>query len=278
MLDANPRESLISDEAPLRPSYHPEEPSGRDDEIHQILQALGPLANRRTPQDVHVRGPPGVGKSTCIRYALEQLEDNGVRTIELDCTTRTTVTSVLRHILAREFKVPTQGMGRDQLLQKLISQMESKDGYAHSGVRAVAVVFDDFDLVDDLDMMLRLLKEAAAESDTPLAVVLVSSGEPGSVDLEPHVADRLQLRTVDMDMYDEETLTEILQRRDRKAFKSDVIDTRQVAEVASFVDENDLSCRAAIGILLRVARKAETAGEEEVRDEHLEAVFSQVRS
>lgn len=218
-----------------------------------------------------------VGKSTCIRYALDQLEDNGVKTIELDCTTRTTVTSVLRHILANEFNVRTQGMGRDQLLQKFISQMESTDNYAHSGVRAVAVVFDDFDLVDDLDIVIRLLKEAAAEAETPLAVVLVSSSEPGAVDLEPHVADRLQLQTVEMDMYEEATLTEILQRRARKAFKPDVLTDSQVDKLAAFADKNDLSCRAAIGILLRVARKAETAGADEVKEEHLEATFMYVR-
>lgn len=130
----------------------------------------------------------------------------------------------------------TNGKGCDRLPEYLEEELGRE--------RAVAIYFEDFDLMDDVGRIVCGIKDAALNADTPMAAILVSSNDPDEIG--GRCRDRLNIVEVQFDRYGREELVSILTDRVDLAFKSDSIADGVVERIADRVSELESSCRHGI--------------------------------
>ncbi len=69
-------QTLIRDPEVFEFNYTPETIHYRDAQLRQLAGALGPaLHGACPPVNANLRGPPGTGKTTCVRRIFSELED-----------------------------------------------------------------------------------------------------------------------------------------------------------------------------------------------------------
>jgi len=107
---------VLRSETYLTTDYEPEEPIARNGEIGKIADAVRPLAKRRKPDNLLVYGPAGVGKTTCVKYVFDRLEEEaGVKSVYINCWQYNTRSSLLTELLIAEQVAENSGDCRQAL-------------------------------------------------------------------------------------------------------------------------------------------------------------------
>jgi len=240
---------ILRKEAYLTTDYEPQEPVGRDTEIDSIADAVRPLSRRRTPENLLVYGPAGVGKTTCVKHVLDNLDENtSVKTIYINCWQYNTRSSLLTELLIElGYPAPRKGKPVDELLSKISEWLDKN--------RGVAVALDEFDQLDDQTEVIYDLQMLNEEADNPLGLLMVSNRHPRAVKLDPRSQSRLNCQTLEFSPYTTPQLTDILEKRAEKAFCPEEVPDDLIERIAEHVTEDGGDCREALGLLLRRGRQ-----------------------
>ena len=80
-------QTLIRDNDVFEFNYTPETIHYRDQELRQLASALSPALHGASPVNANLRGPPGTGKTTCVRRIFAELEETttGAVTVFVNC-------------------------------------------------------------------------------------------------------------------------------------------------------------------------------------------------
>lgn len=250
--------SILRSESYLTSEHTPETPVGRDTEIQRIAEAMQPLSKRRTPDNLLVYGPAGVGKTLCVRHVFDKLDqETRVKTVYINCWQYNTRPSLLTELLIQlGYPAPRKGKPVDELLSKLREWLDRN--------RGVAVAMDEFDQLEESTEVIYDLQMLNEEADNPVGLLMVSNQHPSQVELDPRSQSRLNCQTLEFNSYTAEHLTEILEQRVQQAFRPGAIPDEVIQEIAERVTKRDGDCREALKLLLQAAREAEKQGESEV--------------
>jgi len=259
---------VLRSEEYLVQDYVPDEPVGRDAEIERIAEALKPLAKRRCPENLLVYGPAGVGKTTCVNYIFDRLEEETrEKSVYINCWQYNTRPSLLTELLIQlGYPAPRKGKPVDELLSKIREWMDKN--------RNVAVGLDEFDQLDDQTEVVYDLQMLSQEADNHLGMILVSNRDPGQVKLDPRSRSRLNCQTLEFKPYSAPQLQEILNDRVEQAFRPGSVPDEVIEEISQRVAETSGDCRQALEVLLRAGRKADQEDSTEVTIELVEELFS----
>jgi len=254
---------ILRKEAYLTTDYEPQEPVGRDTEIDRIADGVRPLSRRRTPENLLVYGPAGVGKTTCVKHVLNNLDQNtSVKTIYINCWQYNTRSSLLTELLIElGYPAPRKGKPVDELLSKISEWLDRN--------RGVAVALDEFDQLDDQTEVIYDLQMLNEEADNPLGLLMVSNRHPRAVKLDPRSRSRLNCQTLEFKPYTAPQLVGILEKRVEKAFRPGTVPNKVLEEIAEYVADNSGDCREALQILLRLGRKADRENRQKIEASHL---------
>lgn len=128
---------ILRSETYLTTSYEPDEPVGRETEIKRIAEAVRPLTKRKTPENLLVYGPAGVGKTTCVKYVFNRLESEaGGKSVYINAWQYNSRSSLLTELLIQlGYPAPRKGKPVDELVSKLKEWLDKN--------RGVAVAIDD---------------------------------------------------------------------------------------------------------------------------------------
>lgn len=98
-------ETLIRDADVFEFNYTPDTIHYRDQELRQLAAALSPALHGSSPFNANLRGPPGTGKTTCVRRIFSELEEtaSNVVTVFIDCEKVDTPFRVFAAIFERLF-------------------------------------------------------------------------------------------------------------------------------------------------------------------------------
>lgn len=261
MFEHDTSKGVLRSETYLSTDYRPEEPVSRDEEVSRIADALRPLTRREEPENLLVYGPAGVGKTTCVRYVLDQLgEETAVKSIYINCWQYDSRSSLLTELLIElGYPAPRKGRPVDELLSRIQEFVDKS--------RGVAVVLDEFDKLGDQTEVVYDLETLGHESDQHLGMVLVSNMGPERVQLDPRSESRLHCQTLRFEPYSKSELVEILEERVEQAFRPGSVTDDVIEKVAEEAAEKGGDCREALRRLLALGRKADRNGVAELTEE-----------
>jgi cell division control protein 6 len=250
---------VLRSEQYLDTSYQPENPVGRESEIERIAEAVKPLTHRRSPENLLVYGPAGVGKTTCVRYVFDRLEEEtSSKGVYINAWQYNTRPSLLTELLIQlGYPAPRKGKPVDELLSKLREWLDKN--------RGVAVAIDEFDQLEEKTEVIYDLQMLNEEAENSLGLVMVSNQPPSQVQLDPRSQSRLNCQTLQFNSYNAPQLQEILSKRVEQAFKPGTVPKDVLEEIAESVAENSGDCREALEKLLRAGREADQDGLSELR-------------
>jgi len=249
---------VLRSETYLSPDYLPEEPVGRDTEIKRIADAIRPLTRRKTPENLLVHGPAGVGKTTCIKHVFERLDqETSVKTVYINCWQYNTRPSLLTELLIQlGYPAPRKGKPVDELLSKLQEWLDKNRGFA--------VAFDEFDQLNERTEVIYDLQLLNREAENNVGTVMMSNQDPRIIELDPRSRSRLNCQTLQFNSYTAVELEQILEERVEQAFRPGAVPDKVIEEIAEKVAEESGDCREALEILLRAGRKADREREKQV--------------
>lgn len=160
-------------------------------------------------------------------------------TITIDCKRNRRPAAVYTQILDElgTFHNPN-GKGCDQLPEYIEEELGRE--------RAVAVYFEDSDLMDDVGCIICGIKDAAVNAETPMAAILVSSNDPDGI--RDRCRDRLNIVEVEFDRYGHGQLVDILQSRADQAFKTDAVADNMAERIADRVTKLESNPLVAEGV------------------------------
>ena len=245
---------ILRKEAYLTTDYEPQEPVGRDSKVNRIADGVRPLSKRRTPENLLVYGPAGVGKTTCVKHVLGQLDENtSVKTIYINCWQYNTRSSLLTELLIElGYPAPRKGKPVDVLLSKISEWLDKN--------RGVAVALDEFDQLEDQTEVIYDLQMLNEEAENPLGILMVSNHHPRQVKLDPRSQSRLNCQTLEFQPYTTPQLIDILEKRVEKAFRPGTVPDEIIENIAEMVAGEGGDCRQALELLLRWGRESEREG------------------
>lgn len=257
------RRSVFRTETPLSSDASSQTIVNREDEISQIANTIQPLTEGRTPENLLVYGPPGIGKTTCVNHVLNSLEEQThINTVGINCWQYNTRPSLLTHLLIElGVPIPRKGLPVDQLLGKFREWLDKN--------RGCAIVLDEFDQLKDACEVIYDLQELNEDMDKSLGLIMISNQSDPSADLDPRSQSRLPLTSLELRPYDAEELESILEDRAEAAFQAGAISHQVLSLISNIVADENGDCRKALNLLLRAGRKAEREGENRVTPKHV---------
>jgi cell division control protein 6 len=254
---------VLRSESYLDTGYQPEKPVGRDREVQRIVESVRPVTRRKTPENLLVYGPAGVGKTTSVRHVFDHLEDETTsKAVYINCWQYNTRPSLLTELLIQlGYPAPRKGKPVDELLSKVREWLDKNGG--------VAVALDEFDQLENRTEVIYDLQMVNEEADNQLGLVMVSNQHPRQIELDPRSQSRLNCQTLEFQSYNTHQLVEILEKRVEQAFRPGTVPDEVIEEIAEHVAEKSGDCREALQLLLQAGRNADRDQERKVRLDHI---------
>jgi cell division control protein 6 len=265
--DTPARQRLLSDETYLTTSYQPEKPVGRAAEIKHLAAAVRPITHRKSPENLVLYGPAGVGKTTVVKHVFDRLEEETrVATAFINCWQYSTRSALLTELLiSLGYPAPRKGKPVDELLAKFREWLEKRD--------AGIVALDEFDQLKHLTRVVYDLRNASEQAETAFGIVLLSNHSPSRIQLDDRSRSRLSYDTLEFTSYTSDDLVKILRQRVDHAFRRGTVTGKVLEVVADAVSEQGGDCRQALNLLLRAGRTAENQRAKKVTVDHVEPLL-----
>ena len=150
-------QTLIRDHEVFEFNYTPETIHYRDIQLRQLAGALSPALQGARPINANLRGPPGTGKTTCVRRIFNELEETTSRVVPVfvNCENVNTAFRVFSAVFERLFghQPPLSGIPIQRLTDPIAAELIQR--------KAVLIVcLDDahnLSQAGHLDMVIRSL-------------------------------------------------------------------------------------------------------------------------
>jgi len=260
--------SVFKNEEVLLTQYLPEMMPHRDGEIKQIARNLMPLAKGRKSQNTFLFGPPGIGKTSVVKYVFREFEEYSehVKCVYINCWDHRTPTALLTQLIIElGVFVQRRGWSRDEIMAKLTEVL-------NKGAKGIALCLDE---VDQLDMsalydLLRINQYAK----TPVGIVFISNNPHVFAKAEPRIRSSLGTDNIEFKSYNINEMKNILIERASNTFHS--FDPAIVMLCANHAVQKGGDVRVGLQCLLKAGRMTEQKNAKKVRVEHVKPVLKDI--
>lgn len=247
---------------------------GRDEEIHNLANALNPAIFGQSPSNVLIFGKTGTGKSLCSKYVSEQLvttaaeEDVTAAYAYVDCAQDTTETQAIQTIArvlnkpdTTDITIPEKGISTSSYYTRLWTIL-------NQAYDVVVVILDEIDKLSDDDILMQLSRagEAGKLSRCKVSIIGISNKIKYGEQMDERVKSSLCERKFVFPPYDAAQLTEIMEAR-RDAFREGVLENAVIPRAGALAAREHGDARKAIDILRYAGEIAQSANASFVREE-----------
>ncbi len=273
-------ETLIRDTGVFELQYTPETIYYRDGELRQIAGVVSPALRGASPTNANLRGPPGTGKTTCVRRIFSELEEttHHVVPIFINCNCSNTACRVFAAIFERLLghQAPKSGIHLQLLVDPIAKELIKR--------KAVLIVcLDDANCLchhGQLEMVIRsLIRMYENYPGVKTGVITTISDHAffSLMVLDPAVISVWQPEEIPFTYYQQEQVRTILQDRIRMGVYPGVVPSAILNRITTLtVEECDL--RMGIALLKKSVLIAERDARTQVTDDDVTRAFKTARS
>ncbi|MDO8302717.1 MAG: AAA family ATPase, partial [Sedimentisphaerales bacterium] len=224
----------------LMPDYAPSEVLHRESEIKAIAEAVNPLLDGRTCDNLFIYGNSGTGKTTSVKHVLSELNEatSKVVPVYINCGEHISQMAVYtRMLVLLGVALPRRGLATDEVFQRITETM-TKDK------TAVLVVLDELDALvfRKEDDVLYTLSRAPVR----FGIIGISCDTGLLVKLDNRVNSSLRFTNFEFKSYTTQQITEILAQRAKLALAKGSWDFEVLEDCAAIGKANGGNVRLAL--------------------------------
>lgn len=246
----------------LSEEHVPRSMTGKEAQLKEVLFYLSPAAKRRKPINVWIYGESGTGKTAAARLLLQQMKEEGVQGVYVNCWEDRTLFAVAHRIV---YELRILGSDMHSIGSKLAGIRKFLDG------KPVLIVLDEIDKPPPKHRAGILYALSTLGS---IGLVCVCNDEHLFHSLEERVRSRLMPARIPFPAYSTDQIAAILKERAEQALYEEAWDLSTLETIAAHSGGN---ARRAIQTLRRAAEYAEARGELHIR-KTLKAAFADLNS
>ena len=258
---------IIRREEVLLPDYMPDELLHRDQELSAIADAIKPLLQRRTADNLFIHGPSGCGKTSCVKYLLKQLSSHSsaVLPVYVNCWENSTQLAVYNRIIEEmRLPLPRRGLATDEVFDRILQ-------YVKNYKKPILIVLDDMDGLRHEELLYVLSR--ANEKGVMFGMIGIANDKTLLAKLDLRIRSSLRFSEMEFREYRSEQLQSILRVRAQAALSPGSFDDRLLSKIVSSAEDG--SARQALELLWKAAKHADKANRPKIMIQDLEDVLSQ---
>lgn len=202
-------ESLFTSPGILDIDYLPRLMPFREEQQKYMASVIDRLPSLGT--NILIHGPPGIGKTACIRWVFRELKESGeseVVPVIINCWKDTDLQKMVLSICG-QFGINTAYRNPDELFSLVIHKLRLS--------KAVVLAFDEIDRTHDQTFLYQFIEELPHKS-----IFLISTKKDWLAHLDTRVRSRLMPEMLEFQPYNMEQSKHILEERKKHAFVTGV--------------------------------------------------------
>ncbi|MCX8202349.1 MAG: AAA family ATPase [Candidatus Micrarchaeota archaeon] len=268
--------SIFKNENALSLEYLPPEMPERETQLKELAAALNSSAKGKRGRNILVTGPTGTGKTSCVKYVLNQLTEFSQTPIAIyiNCWNFTTSNAVLSEIAERlKLPLPRRGIAFDEIFKRIKEYLTVSN-------KVLVVVLDEVDrlLANNSTEILYYLSRGDELASGKISVIVVSNDDELPAKLDDRIRSSLLESRVKFEKYTAFQLKKILSERAKLAFFSSAITEEVVALCAANAAKQGGDARVGISLLYQAGLNAEREGSNKVLIKHIKLALEEVKN
>jgi cell division control protein 6 len=274
---SNGENSILLNEELLLPAYAPPEILHREAEIKAIAEAIKPLLEGHTGDNLFAYGNSGTGKTISAKHVLSELKEATSRVIPvyINCWETSTQMAIYTKILdCLGDSMPRRGLATDEVFERIKEVMEK-------GKIAVLVVLDEMDALvfrKEYEVLYSL-----SRAPVRFGIIGISSTQGLLAKLDTRVTSSLRFTHLEFKPYSTQQITDILAERAKLALAKGSWDYDILEGCAAIGKANGGNVRLALEMLWKAAhlaekRDAKKIGIEDVREASKKTFYKKIES
>lgn len=255
---------IIANIEVLEEDYIPEALQCRDAQRKELVYSLSPYKNRVRPEDCLCYGRPGTGKTSLVKYVLEQLGENTTAVVfYLNCWENKTLNLILDRML-EQAKIVLSEIGYSAKIDRLKQRVKEK---------FTVIALDEVDKLETKEMndVIYILNNFGRTG-----LVLISNSRRYILRLDQRLMSRINLNQISFPPYSDKGVLSILRHRvdDCRALYPGSYSGDTLSKIAE-LSAGD--ARIAIQTLRKAALNAEKKSRSEISIDDIEKAFHDVK-
>ncbi len=265
---------VFKDERVLMPEFLPDVLPHREREVKEIALALQPASEGRKPENLVLSGPPGTGKTSCVRHVFKELSDysKSAVTVYINCWEYSSRYSVLCRIAEGIGElIPQTGKTPSDIIAR-ISEV------ARKGKKTILVALDEFDRLvaaKEAEPVLYDLLRSREIFGVDFGVIVITNDAELVVHLDSRIKSSLGQKSLSFERYTPQQLKDILKERWKQAFFEEA-DEDVVGICAAHAGKNGGDARVAVNALWRAGKEAEKQCAKKLEVKHAKQAVKEV--
>lgn len=200
-------ESLFKDESVLDFDYLPKLLPYRENQQAYIAECIKPLAQGRQGKSLLICGSPGIGKTSCVRFVFNELEEatDDTRPIFINCWKKQTTNAILAEIVARLGGIGSQFKNNEELWEQVYKGL--------SRFKGIVIALDEIDKAKEYDFLYQIV-----ENIKKFTLLMITNEKDFLANMDSRIRSRLVVEELDFPAYKRSEVAGILEERKKAAF------------------------------------------------------------
>jgi len=265
---------IFKNENALSLEYIPPEMPGREAQLKELASILNSVTRGRRARNILITGPPGTGKTSCVKYVLNQLSEFSKSAIPvyINCWNYSTTLSIISEIGERlNLGLPRRGISFDEIFERIKETLIKNN-------KILIVVLDEVDrlIANNSTEILYYLSRGDELAAQRISVIAITNDKELPSKLEERIRSSLLEVRMTFEKYTAYELKKILNERAKLAFFSHAISDEIVALAAANAAKNGGDARIGISLLYQAGLNAERDNSNKILIKHVRLAIKEV--
>jgi len=226
--------------------YLPDTIIGREREITEIKASITPLFKKVKGSNMLITGPPGVGKTLCVRHIVKEFNKTSskVHGVYINCWANRSRSSILYEITkSMNSYIPRRGVSPDETIEELNTLCSQYWG--------VVIALDEIDKINDTEVLYDILRNIKTN------IVVIGISNYDTFEMDERIMSTYTPAKLKFNKYTVAELKQILEARAQQAFIANSYSHDVIGLCAAIGYNKNGDARVALKVLFAAAGDAQ---------------------